>query len=126
MPIFPQRTIPDHAVSVEAKSLVPGLTYFVANFIDPDMLIPELKALTFVGKGANGFKKHQFVFQDAESFRREAIADDPPCVGDPVAMYVCSAKGLASIYEFDAALDVLLGSALRRWERRSRSQTKEE
>ena len=41
MPIFAQRSVPDYGIPVLKDELIVGKIYFIANFLDAQMLIPQ-------------------------------------------------------------------------------------
>lgn len=116
--IFPERQLLKHATPVSASELVVGKEYFIANFVDAEMLIPEVQAIIFVGTDIPTNGSDEFVFQDASSFFK-GIKPEDATADQPVHLFACPASGLSSIYAFDAALDVLLRCALRRAARKS-------
>jgi hypothetical protein len=116
--IFPERQLLKYATPVRASELVVGKEYFIAHFVDAEMLIPEVRAIVFIGTDTPENGSDEFVFQDASSFL-DGIKPDDATEDQSVHLFTCPASGLSSIYDFDAALDVLLRCALNRTARKS-------
>jgi hypothetical protein len=47
---FEARELPPYVEHVEANALQQGDVYFIALFLDDEMLVPELKPVVFVGR----------------------------------------------------------------------------
>ena len=108
--LFPGRELKPYAEPVSENALVPGQVYFAVQFLDPEMHVPALEPVVFLGHDSQqpGPGK-RFLFQDAESHR----AGVPQ--GAPSAMLYSQPEGHCKhLFEFEQALDVLLGCSLRR------------
>jgi hypothetical protein len=77
------------------------------------MLVPELKALVFLGWDLPAYGNNKYAFQDASSYLA-GISPDEASGEDPVEVRLFERGGLGGIYTFEFALEVLLRCALRR------------
>jgi hypothetical protein len=77
------------------------------------MLIPEMEAVVFIGRDLVPGDVGQVYFQDAASYRRGVRFESS--TGETDALFdVCAEVGMFHVYEYERALDVLLGCSLRR------------
>jgi hypothetical protein len=114
---FPGRELKPYAEPVSEDSLVPGQVYFAVQFLDPEMLVPTFEPLVFLGheveKSGPG---RRFLFQDAASHRAGVRSNAPD------AMFYNQPEGQCKhLFEFEKALEVLLGCSLRRASRAQRT-----
>ena len=119
---FEARDLAEFDSPMAATSLVVGATYFIANFVDENLLIPCLQPIVCIGKGLppeglpparlRPAKKRKYLFQDAPSYLSGLrISDD---LSGDIKLHVFVKSGLRNIHEFDAALDLLLRCSVRR------------
>lgn len=115
---FEGREVKAYAEPVSAADLEPGVVYFALQFLDDEMLVPVLEPLIFVGgrlqdeEGNGGC-----LFQDAESYRAGVRFDSDN--RDEGTFYFQAPEHLNHIFEFEKALDGLLGCSLRRMKARA-------
>jgi hypothetical protein len=65
---FEARELKSHAEPVSPAELQVGATYFSIQFVDSEMMIPELEALVFIGRELVPDHEASLYFQDAESY----------------------------------------------------------
>jgi hypothetical protein len=65
---FEARDVNPWAEYVDANDLVEGRTYFTVDFVDPEMLVPELLPLVFIGVDLEPGDSRILYFQDASSY----------------------------------------------------------
>jgi hypothetical protein len=109
---FERRELKEYAEPVVPSQLVVGATYFAVQFLDPEMLIPQLEAVVFLGKNLIPDDRGILYFQDAESYRQGTRLESTD--GENADVYRQSEDQVNHIFEFEFALDVLLSCALRR------------
>jgi hypothetical protein len=111
---FEARELKPHAEPVLAAQLKIGKVYFAVQFIDAEMLVPQLEALVFVGAGLLPNDADSVYFQDVESHKQgirfESMKDDEAVI------YKQAANEIQHIFEYEQAIDVLLVCSLRRKE----------
>ena len=112
---FQGRELKPFAEPIPASALEEGEIYFSVQFIDEQMLIPNVEPLAFIGRNLNPGDAAQLYFQDAGSYlhglRYESSASD-----GGAEFYQQPEAEIGHIFEFDHALDVLLTCSLRRQE----------
>ena len=64
---FEGRDINSSAEYVDARELIQGETYFTVQFVDDQMLVPELHPLVFIGENLEPGDSDVLYFQDAAS-----------------------------------------------------------
>jgi len=106
---FESRELKPYAEPVLATDLEVGSVYFLLTFADDDMHIPILQTLVFVGRTSDGIVR----FQDVETYRA-GVRFDNVRDEDHAVFFECSGDQLNCIFEFEQALDLLLGCSLRR------------
>jgi hypothetical protein len=109
---FEGRELTSHAQSVLRGDLQVGSVYFTVNFFDAEMTTPEISTLVYVGVtriAEIAFQKPTIyddgdimVFQNAASYFDKTNSNFEKFTEDE----------LAGVYEFEAALDVLLSCSL--------------
>ena len=116
---FEARDLAEYDSPMTASSLVVGGTYFIANFVDENLLIPCLQPVVYIGKGLPPAglppaKKRKYLFQDAPSYLNGLRISNDLSGDNSIELNIFVKSGLRNIYEFDAALDVLLRCSVRR------------
>jgi hypothetical protein len=108
-----ERTIKTHAEPVAKDDLKEGAIYFFVSFVDDEMLIPTMETVVFVGKDLEPDDIGRVYFQDVYSFR-EGITYSTPNEKNYAEFHAGSEDELGHVFEYDQALDVLIGCSLRR------------
>jgi hypothetical protein len=112
---FEGREQPSYAEPVTPAELREGGVYFAVSFVDREMLIPTMEAVVFIGRNLQSGDFGKVYFQDIESYRRgvryETATDD-----DYAQFSVGSEEEVGHIFEFERALERLMGCAIRRKE----------
>lgn len=111
---FERRELKSHAEPVSAAEVEVEATYFSVQFIDGEMLVPELEALVFIGRDLAPDDQGILYFQDAGSYR-EGIRFESAETSNAV-FYAQRDNEINHIFEYERALDVLLACSLRRRE----------
>jgi hypothetical protein len=107
---FEGRDVNSLADYVDARDLIQGETYFTVQFLDEQMLVPELRPLVFIGENLEPGDSGVLYFQDAASHGAGMRYGDSATVhriktGKPFAL------------TFERALDALLRCSLARSKR---------
>ena len=100
---FPARTLTPFASPVAAGDLRRGEVYFCVQFIDDEMQIPVVQTLEFIGPTEEG-SKGSLSFKTLSTTNPEEEGEVVSFCGD----------SLASVFEFESALDELMRCAMRR------------
>ena len=108
------------AQPISAADLHQGSIYFFVNFIDEEMLIPTMRTMVYIGENLEPGDKDQVYFQDIDSVNRgvEYLSDGD---GDNALFETGSKYELGHVFDFDHALDVLLGCSIRRKKKEEKS-----
>lgn len=110
---FEGRELKPYAEPVSASELREGQVYFSVNFFDDDMLVPDVRAVVFVGRNLEPQDEGKVYFQDFESYRQGARYVDAK--GDFDARFeVGSEREVGHIFDYEHALDALMKCAIRR------------
>jgi hypothetical protein len=121
---FEGRELKPYGEFVKASDLVVGRVYFRVSYLDQEMMIPELVPLVFIGRNLSS-EHPGLYYQDAESFfagkrwggtNDEAMgAEDDDARDDAEGWFETeSERTYSQVFEFEKALDGLLGCSLRR------------
>jgi hypothetical protein len=114
---FAGRELKPYAEPVSEDSLVPGQVYFALQFLDPEMLVPTLEPIVFLGHELERpDPRKRFLFQDAESHRAGVASS-----AAGATLYSQAEGQCKHLFEFEQALEVLLGCSLRRAARSKRA-----
>ena len=108
-----ERELKSYAEPVMADDLRVGSIYFVVNFTDEKMLIPVMDTVVYIGENLESDDENQVYFQDVSSFDR-GIRYGSSGDGDYALFQSGSRNELGHVFDFEHALDVLLGCAVRR------------
>jgi hypothetical protein len=110
---FPGRELKPYAEPVVEDSLVSGQIYFAVQFLDPEMLVPTLVPLVFLGPDLEEpGPVRRLLFQDAGSYRAGVRSHAANHSG---VVFYSQAEGQCNhLFEFEQALEVLLACSLRR------------
>lgn len=110
---FEAREIESYADPVLAHELQKGNIYFMLNFIDNKMLVPQMNTIVFIGKNLQKDDSDACYFQDISSYedgvRYENAGED-----SYAEFYQCPTDGLSGIYDFEKALEILMYCSMRR------------
>jgi hypothetical protein len=109
---FEAREITPFARPVSARLLQAGHVYFLVNFVDPEMLIPAIEPLIYLGEDLEQTGEALWYFQDAPSYRAGIRFDDTPAEFGEIHTFPVAAE--TPVYDFEAALDLILLCALHR------------
>jgi hypothetical protein len=113
--IFESRELREYAEPVSSTDLVEGTIYFAVNFVDGKGLVPVMEPVVFVGRDLGSGEQGQVYFQDADSYNRGVRYSSAAAGREEKGIFdVCSAHSLNHIFDFEGALNVLLGCSLRR------------
>jgi len=115
---FEARELKSYAEPVSVSELTVGNVYFAVQFIDSDMLIPELEALVFIGRDLVPNDALSLYFQDAGSYRHGIRFDSAK--DDEATFYKQTEDEIQHIFEYEQALDILLTCSLRRQQARGK------
>jgi len=127
---FPARDLKPYGEYVRSEDLIVGEVYFRVDFVDDDMLVPEVVPVVFVGRnltpGDDSRSSALLYFQDFDSYsagiRYETIragsqkgADQSlEDVDEPPSFECAEETEYSGVFEFEKALDQLLTCSLRR------------
>jgi hypothetical protein len=107
---FEARNLKPHAEPVEPEDLREGEVYFFLHFEDADLLVPSLEPVVFIGRDLKRDDAGCVYFQDVASYRRGSRFPED----SGARYYTGAAAELGHVFEFEKALDALLGCSLRR------------
>lgn len=98
---------------MKASLLIVGRTYFRLTFADPDLTMPGLEPLVFVGEvteegGANGF-----VFQDTASYVQFGSGLEGEEQHEDIVMYFLPESEIGALYDIEE-IAVEIGEAAKR------------
>lgn len=110
---FEGRDLKPYAEPVSASELAPEVIYFTVQYVDSEMLIPEMEALVFIGKCLEAGDVDQYYFQDAMSFR-EGARYKSPVLGREGVFHRQHKTALSHIFDYENALEQLMSCSLRR------------
>jgi len=110
---FEGRELKPYAVPVSDHTLGEGSVYFLVRFADDAMLIPEMDTVVYIGKNLEGESEDRYHFQDLASYQARGRLDPKQCDG-PATLFNCGIDELSGVYEFEAALEILMRCSLRR------------
>ena len=113
---FEERELKPYAEPISDGDLIEGGVYFLVNFIDDDMLIPQMLTITFIGKDLEKGDNDSYHFQDASSYK-DGVRFGSENKDDVASYYKCSINELKGIYDFEHALEILMCCSLRRREK---------
>src|SRR4051794_16397018 len=109
---FERRELKPYAEPVDPARLREGITYFMVQFIDEEMLIPVMEPVTYIGRNLEPEDLSQFYFQDVASYIAGARYGIDNSQGGTI--YQQAENEVNHIFEYEHGLDVLLGCSLRR------------
>jgi hypothetical protein len=110
---FEAREVKPYAEPLEISDLRIGEIYYHAAFFDDEMLVPVLEPLIFIGENLHSEGEGNAYFQDVTSYQAGVRFEDD-FWPDTAVFQFFSANNLGCIFDFDRALNVLLGCSLRR------------
>ena len=110
---FRARTLKTYAEPVDASQLVEGHTYYSLNYYDEEMLIPDFKALVFIGAFPNDQGVELLHFQDFDSYL-DGVRFQTASSDDDAVFSRCTEEHAQNIFEFEQALNELMLCSLRR------------
>jgi hypothetical protein len=109
---FRARELKPYAEYAEAHHLAVGKTYFAVHFLDKQMLVPEMRALVFVGRDFEPEDDGILYFQDAESYSSGARYANTS--GHENVQFHTVDEDTPLVCEFERALDCLLRCSIER------------
>jgi hypothetical protein len=112
---FPARKLKPYSQPVSPAELRVGATYFHVGFLDEGaMLIPTVEPIVFIGTDLRqGGVSGELYFQDAASYL-QGVRFESAVDSDGSRFTVQPPEQVGPIFEFERALDLLLGCSLRR------------
>ena len=124
---FEGRELKPYGDFVRSADLVVGRVYFRMSYVDADSVLPELAPLVFLGRDLDSQERGLY-FQDAPSYLggerydavnwsgEAAVPEDLPATwrGPNSEFHVMPDSEYSSVFEYEGALDELLGCSLRR------------
>jgi len=112
---FPARELQTYAEPVSPDAMQVGRVYFALQYEDPDLLVPRLYPMIFLGFDLDGGKVGRRYFQHFDSFR-EGVQHGTTGQ-EPGHFEAYGPEGGRHIYEYERALEGLMLCALRRDDR---------
>lgn len=108
---FEARELKPYAEPVSSSELKEGSVYFFVNYVDDDMLIPNMETVVFVGRNLEANDIGLVYFQDIDSYRAGVRYDSTD--KDESAVFQCGSE-TGHVFEFEKALEQLMMCSLRR------------
>ncbi|HEY6333329.1 MAG TPA: hypothetical protein VI756_28655 [Blastocatellia bacterium] len=115
---FEERELKPYAQPVSAGELREGEVYFLLTYLDDEMLIPTMATVVFLGRNLGPGEAGILYFQDVQSYNRGVPYDWESDEDREGTFFHCSERETGSVFEYDGALDGLLGCLMRRKARR--------
>ena len=110
---FEGREIKPYAEAVSATELKVGEVYFFVNYVD-HLLTPTMETVVFIGRGLEEGDAGILYFQDVRSYK-QGVSHESTTEGNSGATFYAALENQTShIFEYEHALDELLGCWLRR------------
>ena len=109
---FEGRDLKPYAEPMSGDELLEGEVYFAVRYIDDELLIPTVETLVFIGKDLDPGDSGQLYFQDVDSYKqgvRLATGSE-----EDGALFITEPANKPWIFQFEAALDLLLMCSIRR------------
>lgn len=100
------------AEPVVFAELATGAVYFLLNFFDDEMLVPDLRTVVYIGIDVDGETNSKVYFQDYESFID--IGPFPDSREGSVAVVRFASDKITCVFELDKAIDILADCQMRR------------
>lgn len=117
MKTFPATQLKPYAEPVTAREAQPGRVYFALQYVEPDLLVPTLEPLIFLGWNLEGDDPDARFFQSFDSFvagiRYRSRKED-----DWQYFQAYGPNEGKHIFEYERALEALMACALRRREKK--------
>jgi hypothetical protein len=114
---FEGRVLAPKAEYLKADDLNEGETYFMVDYADPELLVPQLTPVVFVGRNLEADGSGHVYFQDMDSYRDGVRIDDLDSEengGDLKGLLYKFAQKDPAVVSFESAIDELLRCYLRR------------
>ena len=108
---FEARDLKAYGEYVQPSELVEGETYFAVQYLDDQMLVPELDPLVFIGRNVELGDSGRLYFQDATSYMFGIRYGDSG--NAKIHVHVID-ENAPFVFDFEGALDDLLRCSLRR------------
>ena len=67
--VFPSTELPSYAEPISPDEMQVGRVYFALLYSDPDLLVPHLDPLIFLGRNLDGKQRNMRFFQHFDSYR---------------------------------------------------------
>jgi hypothetical protein len=110
---FEEREIKPYAEPVSAAELKVGEVYFFLNYVD-HLITPTMETVVFIGRNLEEGDVGILYFQDVRSYR-QGVSYESTTEGDSEAtIHAALESQTGHIFEYEQALDGLLGCWLRR------------
>jgi hypothetical protein len=110
---FDGRELVPYAQPVSPLSISEGKEYFSVTYVDDDLLVPSLEALVFVDRRQDEDGHDEMCFQDTDSYRR-GVRLESATPSDGATFFFAAPENLASVFDFEQALEELMRCSLRR------------
>jgi hypothetical protein len=110
---FEEREIKPYAEAVSATELKIGEVYFFVNYVD-HLLTPTMETVVFIGRNLEEGDVGILYFQDVRSYRQGVSYEWTTEGNSKATIYAALESQTAHIFEYEQALDGLLGCWLRR------------
>jgi len=110
---FEEREIKPYAEPVSATELRVGEVYFFVNYVD-HLLTPMMETVVFIGRDLEEGDVGLLYFQDVRSYRQGVSYESTTKGNSKATLYAALENQTSHIFEYEHALDELLGCWLRR------------
>ncbi|HET7810567.1 MAG TPA: hypothetical protein VFL16_08305 [Steroidobacteraceae bacterium] len=98
---------------MKASQLVIGRTYFRLTFADPDLTMPGVEPLVFLGEVTEESGSNGFVFQDTASYVQFGSGLEGEEQHEDIVMYFLPESEIGALYDIEEVA-VEIGEAARR------------
>jgi hypothetical protein len=114
---FPARELKPNAEPVSPDEMEVGRVYFALQYLDPDLLVPTLYPMIFLGVDLDGEKRGRRYFQHFDSFQEGIQYGTTGQEAGHFEAY--GPEGGKHIFEYERAIEMLMLCALWRDDRRN-------
>lgn len=111
--VFPATELPPYGEPVSPDEMQPGRVYFALQYQDPDLLVPNVYPLIFLGHDLDGDRRNMRFFQDFDSYRA-GLRYESRSEGDRESFQVYGPDEGKHIFDYEHALRSLMRCALTR------------
>jgi hypothetical protein len=111
--VFPSTELPSYAEPVSPDQMQVGRVYFALHYSDPDLLVPYLYPLIFLGCDLDGSQRNMRFFQHFDSYR-DGVRYDGHAADESECFEAYGSDEGKHIFDYEHAVRSLMRCALNR------------